>query len=105
MDDRQDQLRHDMIAQHAFVQRENSQPSQASVTCNPIDTEAPTSEAHVSLLSSHRIPMSPTHASLHPSSCRLHVSPIQESKVVEVLELPEVPETLEVPETPKHRRQ
>lgn len=102
MANRQDWLRHDIIAQHASVQREKSQPSQALVTSSLVNAYASASRAHVSPpYFFHRRRMSLTHASLPPSSHRRQVSTIQASEAVEVPESPEVPQTLKLHEAPQ----
>lgn len=96
MADIEDRLRHNMIALHAFIQREKSQSSYDHVTSSPVDAEAWASRAHVSLSSSSsRRRVSYSHASQPSSSCRRRISPIQ---TAEVPESPEVPQSLEVPQ-------
>lgn len=69
MVDRYDRLRHERIAQHASVWRENSQVSEALVHYSPTHAKVSTFGAHVSpSSSSRRRRMSPTCVSLPPSS-------------------------------------
>lgn len=95
MSDRHNKLKHERIAQHASVQWEKSQISEALVHSSHVETS--TYGAHISLhpfpssSSSYRRRFSPTDASLPPSSRRRQVSPIH---------APEVSESPLVPETP-----
>lgn len=80
MVDRHDRLRHGRVAQHTSKRREKSQ--HASEAPGPFGRAKPsTFGAHAypyayPSSSSHMIQVSPTDASLPPSSRRRHVSPI-----------------------------
>ncbi|XP_058745624.1 uncharacterized protein LOC131618414 [Vicia villosa] len=96
IDDRQDRLRHDKVAQHASVRRERSQASHASigsnsfVTSSPLIAEASTSKASTSRESTYR-----AHASLATSSCRRQVLPTNAQ------ETPEAPQEASEASTPE----
>lgn len=69
MIDNQDRLRHDIVAQHASVQRKKARSSQAFVVSSPVVADASTSGAHASPpLSSRRRHMSPTQAPEAPQA-------------------------------------
>lgn len=73
MVDRQYKLKNSMIAQHASIQRENSQPSQASSTSRTTNVETLGSKAHVSLPSFFRFPIASEGPILVHPYLHLHV--------------------------------
>lgn len=89
MVDRDDRLRHDKIAQQAFILREKSQVSRAPVPFSSVDVETSIYGVHISPPSSScRRQVSPSDTSLPSSSRRWQVSPTQ---TAEVPKSPEVP--------------
>lgn len=96
MADIDDKLRHDKIAHHASVRRENSHVSQTHVPSSLVDADVSTSGTHISPPPLCRRRMSSGDTSL-PLSRRRQVSPAQ---AVEVPESSEVPQLLEAPVPP-----
>lgn len=87
MVDIHDRDRHRRIAQHASICREKSQVSEAHVHSSHAKTY--TFEVHASpSYSSCKTQILATDASLPPSSCKRHISPIKAPEVLESLVVP-----------------